>query len=600
MIKVLYVMSAILLFVLSIIIKKKEEKINLITTFFTNIILLSCYNIVVCLGLKIIGINSNLLILSIPNYTISAFGIYKIAKEKQIQKYCVLKKDIISISLIIIVGLIVSYITFGLPFNVPYVQEDASNHYNMITEFFETGEVKDGSIPGAYINIGILFKIFFNVNERFNGYNLFVITEIIKLVLAGILFYLTLSKYIKGKISYMIAILLSCIYMISYPLNGMLSGFVYLQMAVNIVNVILIVMENYKQINNKDKNILLFLLTFGLMFTYYILVPPVFVAIFLYELNGFKQSKIKVIKNLLVIFTLPCIIGLLFFVVPGLIDSQTYYNPMSNMASQDAHVGYIFVSYYSMFLFFVPFNIIYLIGKIRKKQIDFMSLLLIITILYIALALILQYMGLLARYYCMKPYYLLWLIMLVITGKAIFELLNKDIENTYKFLISTVFFIYAIGIIFFTLRGPCSFKVFEEQKETVNSIFNIYKLNRGIVLHETFEMVYTNEELKVLEEVTKDFDDNTKIIHVQDRLNTRWLRRLMLIKDENRNHRYAPMDEEQAEELQEYLLTTDEQVYVICYKNDFINLYFGELIEKLNESLNVVAEEGKLIIYSNK
>ena len=91
--------------------------------------------------------------------------------------------------------------------------------------------------------------------------------------------------------SYIIAIILSCIYMLSYPLNGMLSGFVYLQMAVNIVNAILIVMENYKQIHNK--NVVLFLLTFGLMFTYYILVPPVFVAIFLYELKGFKENKLK-------------------------------------------------------------------------------------------------------------------------------------------------------------------------------------------------------------------------------------------------------------------------------------------------------------------
>lgn len=598
MIKYIYILSVITLFVISILIKKKEEKTDLVVTFFVGIILFTCYNIVICELLAILNININLLTLAIPNYIISVALLYKIIKTKKIQKYTISTKNILAVSIIIILGLIVSYVIFDFPsFNVPFVQVDASNHYGMITEFYETGKLDSEDIPGAYINYGIVFKIFFKPIEKFDGYNLFIILEIIKLIFSGILFYLALSKCIKGKLAYIIAILLSCIYMLAYPLNGMLCGFVYLQMAVNIVNAIIIVVLNYKQTNNAIKNIELFLLCFGLMFTYYILVPPVYVALFLYELKGFKQNKLRAIKNILAIFLLPCILGFSFYILPGLIDAQNNFSPTSNMASKDAHDAYIFVSYYAMFLFFIPFNIFYVINKIRRKEIDFMSILLVITVLYIILALILKHYNLLARYYCMKPYYMLWLIMLVITGITILELLNKNIEKTYKVLINILFFAYITGVIFATIKGPCSFKIFEREKETINSMFNIYKLNRGIVLHENFEMVYTNKELEVLKDITKQFNDETKLICIEDGLNREWIRRILLIDKFNID---IPMNKNAKEEVEKYLANTEEKVYIICYKNKFINKNFSQLIESLDNNLKTIEKCGKLAIYSNK
>lgn len=600
MLKVVYVISVILLFILSFILKKKEEKINLTITFFISIIAFSCYNIVVCLFLKMLSLNTNLLLLSIFNYIVSGIFIYKIIKDKEIQKYFIIKKEIIAVGLIIFVGLIVALIVFGVPFNIPYVQVDASNHYGMMTEFYETGEVKLSSIPGAYINNGIFFKIFFNENNRFIGYTIFVICEIIKLILSGILFYLTISKYINKKIPYLIGIIMSCIYMISYPLNGMLSGFVYLQMAVNIANVIFIVMEYYKDINNSIKNILLFLLTFGLMFTYYILVPPVFIALFLYELKDFKKNKLKVIKNILIIFLVPCIAGITFFLLPGFLDSYNNLNPIVHMGSSQAQLGYIFVNYYSMFWIFVPFNILYLVDKIRKKQIDFMVISFIVMILYIIIALILQFNGLLARYYTMKPYYLLWLVMLIITAKTIFEILDKQIETTYKVLVCIVFFIYVLGVIYSILSGRCHLKIFEKEKETSASMFNIYKINRTIALHENFDMIYIAKELKLLEEVTRDFNNETKILFVEDVLNREWLRQILLIEDNNKNQGYAPLDEGNVEKIIKYLLETDEEIYIVCYQNTFVELCFKELTNEISKNMNLIGKEDKLFIYTNK
>lgn len=155
--------------------------------------------------------------------------------------------------------------------------------------------------------------------------------------------------------------------MVGYPLNGMLSGFVYLQMAVNIVNTIIIVIINENEMSNKMKNLLLFLLCFGLIFTYYILVPPVYIAIFIYEYIKHRKEKIKFIKNVLEIFLIPCIVAILFFLMPSIINKNSF-NPTMHMGSELANQGYTFVSYYATFIMFIPFNIYYIINKIGNRK----------------------------------------------------------------------------------------------------------------------------------------------------------------------------------------------------------------------------------------
>lgn len=151
--KYIYLISAIILFTLSILVKRKEEKANFITTIFVNIIIFTCYNIITCMLLKALKIPITLLSLSIINFITSTIIICTIIKHKKIQKYYICLKDIIAIILIMIIGLMISYINFGYPFKISYVQVDASNHYEMITDFYKTGEIQIGSIPGAYINL---------------------------------------------------------------------------------------------------------------------------------------------------------------------------------------------------------------------------------------------------------------------------------------------------------------------------------------------------------------------------------------------------------------------------------------------------------------
>lgn len=378
--------------------------------------------------------------------------------------------------------------------------------------------------------------------------------------------------------------------MVGYPLNGMLSGFVYLQMAVNIVNAIIIVIINENEISNTMKNLLLFLLCFGLMFTYYILVPPVYIAIFIYEYIKHRKEKIKFVKSVLEIFLIPCIVAILFFLLPTMIN-QNSFNPTLHMGSAQAIEGYTFVSYYATFIIFIPFNIYYIINKIGNRKKDFLTILISASVLYILFAVILKHFGILARYYCMKPYFMLWLVALLITVKTIIEILNSNSEKTYKILVNIVGTFYVIGLIISCLVGPSSIKVFDNEKETIKSMYNIFKINRGIMLHETFELIYSAEELETLGQAEKQLNNKT-VVYFEDGLNKQWLRNLLIdSKDSN-----IDLYDNTNEEIEEYIFNEEEK-YVICYKSAYVNRYFTDIINKLEKELETVVSCGKLTIF---
>lgn len=388
----------------------------------------------------------------------------------------------------------------------------------------------------------------------------------------------------------MIVIIFSIVYMIGYPLNGMLSGFVYLQMAVNIVNTIIIIKINENEISNTMKNLLLFLLCFGLIFTYYILVPPVYVAIFIYEYVKHRKEKIKFIKNVLTIFLIPCIVAIVFFLLPTILNSNNF-NPILHMGSESANEGYIFVSYYATFIMFIPFNIYYIINRIENKKADFLTILIATSVLYTIFAVILKHFGILSRYYCMKPYFMLWLVSLVITVRTIIEILNSNSEKTYKILINIVGAFYIIGLILSCLSGPSSIKIFDKEKETINSMYNIFKINRGIMLHETFELIYSAEELETLKQFEKQFN-NTKVVYLEDGINKKWLQNILVNSEDCKIDLY----DNKKQEIEQYILNKEEK-YVVCYKNAYVNKYFTDIINKLEKELKTIVSCGKLTIY---
>ena len=599
MIKIIYALSVILLFMLAMLIKKKEDKMDFLVSLFVGFMLLFCYNIIVCTCLCFVIKNITLESLIIINLLLSVLLGIKIFKDKKIQKFLINKKDILAICIISIIGFIACVCNFKLPFETSFICTDAANHYDMAMDFCQNGNISFGSMSGLQINYGLCFKVLFDTTNKISGFYIFIVLEIIKLIFSGILFYLTINKLVKTKVGFIIGTLIAIIYMISYPLNGIVSGFSYFQMAINIVSTIILVMVKREYLGNNLKNIVLFMLCFGLMFTYYLLVPITYIAVFLYEIKDFKKEKLKTFLNELIIFFIPCVLGILFYLVLIRFNTKVVEEGFSFFKAMK-NEGYIFVNYITAFIPFIIYNIVY-IFFIKKENKSFLTLFCIINFLYIIFTALLFKLEIISRYYFMKTYYTMWLISLLITAVAILRVLNSDKEKLYKVISVIPIVFYILFVVYFIIvKGTCSIKVFEHKNEDLTSMFDVYRINLGQMTHESFELIYSNEELQLINELSNEFDDNTKIIYEEDTIAKMWFKSILVIKDEIPLNKLFTYSKEDQEELINYLVNTDEQIYVVSHNGVYIRLAYKDFTNMLKENLKVYKSAGRVTIYTNK
>lgn len=246
----IYILSSVILISLFVLYKKNDKKLDIFTHLGLFIVLYLCYNTFICYVFSNIRIPINLISLSIINYAISAILLAVILKTKKIQKYKLNKIDIIAFIIIIAVTGIVSYFDFGNSFNIKYLTTDSSIHYLAAREFYENDtlllnvandiESSGNMMPGAYTNTGILFKTFAPIIGETNLYKIFISFDIFMLILAGMMMYISIKKFNENKYVNILAIIVSVLYMLGYPLNNMLSGYCYLGLGIIIINTIFI------------------------------------------------------------------------------------------------------------------------------------------------------------------------------------------------------------------------------------------------------------------------------------------------------------------------------------------------------------------------
>ena len=289
---IIYTISIIILFILTILIKKSDKKLEIIKAVTINFVLILTYNTFVCYILNLINIPITLVILSVINFVISIPLIINIIKTKKIQRYTISKTNIVVVILLIIVTSIIMNINFGNLTKIRYVSMDSREHYKAGREFSEiTNLFKEngpnitthsGFMPGAYTNVGIIFKILNPYIGTVELYKAYIIFEAFVYLLIGIVFYMLLEKYCKNINTKIIAIIFGIIYVLGYPLNAWISGFHYLMLGILYVQTTLYIIKEREDINFDSALITTFLLNFGLILSYSLFCPFVYFAILLY------------------------------------------------------------------------------------------------------------------------------------------------------------------------------------------------------------------------------------------------------------------------------------------------------------------------------
>lgn len=472
----IYILTIILMFFLHMLIYKKEEKQNLLKWIAISIMIFLCYNIFICVIMSILGIKSTIISLVTINIILDILLGIKIVRDKKTQKYDIQKMDILSIILILSVTAIVVVNQYGIPFNIKNATTDATVHYFVADEFYHNSMLLykgnsdifnlwkvDFFMPGAYINTGILFKIFSNIISETYFCQLFILFDICIWCLSGILMYVLLSK--KQKI---IPLIFSIIYMLGYPLNSLLSGFSYLSLALNLIITLVIIMQ--EDINRNYKNILMLLLNLGIFFSYYFFVPVVYLAVFLQIILENKR-KIFTKQNILnIIYTLiiPSLFGITYFLVFQFIKFGT--NPVSNSIDIIGIAGYIYNNFITNIVVFILLSVYYILNCIKNKKSEIQNKMLILTIAFMIVLFMGKQFKIVSEYYYYKSYYLVWIFLISVGYKGIEILLSKKRIMTY-ILIG----IYSIGVVTSILleQKLLIFDIYRKNSELINIDYNV-------------------------------------------------------------------------------------------------------------------------------
>ena len=139
-------------------------------------------------------------------------------------------------------------------------------------------------------------------------------------------------------------------------MNNLIIGFFYVGHAsLIIISIFLIINELEKKCIN---NILLFILNIGLMFTYYLYVPIIYCAEFLYFI---KNREKRLFSKSILLFGIPIILGFLYFIYP------TFSNNDMNLGNQIHLDGYFYNDVIGNTLLFLPIASFYFYDKLKEK-----------------------------------------------------------------------------------------------------------------------------------------------------------------------------------------------------------------------------------------
>lgn len=590
----IYILTIIALYTMFMLIYKTEKKQNAITWLAISAILILCYNTLICVIFSFINILCTLQNLTICNSIIVAILLVLQIKNKKIQKYYLKISDIIVALIFLIVVILVAYKQYGFPFNLKYKITDGGTHYYFAEQFYETSQLlykgternnifgmydSDFRLPGAYVNEGILFKLFNNILTKGE---IFVLFDLFILYLSGILFYCLLQKYTKNNKSKIIAFIFSLMYMLGYQLNSMLYGYVYLSLALDIITAFLILVTSYDRREFDSIIILpiLAILSFGIFFSYAYFIPIIYIGIIINLIIKTIQSKEQILseENLIYIWSiiiLPLILGLTFFIIlPG---AKGIDNEISTIGAN----GTIYENYITNYLVFIPILILTII-KNKQKESNFGTILFILSILFAIILFIGKKLEIVSNYYFFKAYYIIWPLAIYnafISICKICEENKKSLElGTYAYITT-----YALAIIASTL---------------------IFKTNIGInhIFYDNLDCVQNtrvsvlNSELKIAEQVEKQIKLNQiYVLSPKYNLRSKWIS--ILHKNEFIYFDYATNS---GKTIEQWVKQKDERYY-LAYYQDYKELEIQEFTPSENSTdYKIVYRDKNVFILERK
>lgn len=346
-------------------------------------------------------------------------------------------------------------------------------------------------------------------------YYIYEMFDISILFLSSLIFYVLIMDKIKGKLGFVLTMLLLWLFMFGYPYNSYLYGFSYLSLGVMFVIGLLCVVPflfSKEKIPTWFAITLISLLAMGVIFSYCLFVPGVFAAVCLYifvkDFGEEGKTYFKILKKKTLIVTgillLITIFGIGYLFVPTFFIAD-----QSNLVEALKNDGGMYTEKYVNFVFYALFGILYLVDiflKIRKKEfkIEFLDIFSWVFVAYFIVIYLGLVGGLISKYYFFKLYYILWVCVLAITIK----LVNEYVQKKYFKIFLPIYEGAWVLLVIFTIVFKAGTILPQEKKEKIPDWVGMYFEQNYFFKGSVFafcnfakDQIETAEILKTIEDV---------------------------------------------------------------------------------------------------
>lgn len=452
--------------------KKNDKKINAVLWLPLNLVLsygaiaFACAIVNFILPINLLTVSVICLILAGALW----YLIYKNGKQQYYFKVC----DLIVFVLFIAIACFYGYKQFGADLMPIYETSDPGVHLQQAVSVVQNQEVH--TMFFAPLLNALCFEFFGLFVSEVAYFKLFILTDIAMFALSGIVIYSCMALRAKNIKYKLCAIFLTVVYMLGYPLNNMVFGFVYLGISVTLIVALMAFARCYinDEFNHTFTVFSLMILCFSIALCYSLFAPPVFFALLIASAIKFGRQKklftLAFVYEQLKIFLLPCAMFLWYVLV----------SKSAHSVSALATDGYIYKDLYSNFFLLIPPSVFVTYRTIKKKEFGFAQILFVILLAMMLVVLVLGLKGVFSAYYYYKLYYPLWAVCIYLTYIAIDELGEQNLSFVAtSFACLTTAFIIAISGVDTTIQEK---NVQFNPLSGAYRLFNVYQFNESKII----------------------------------------------------------------------------------------------------------------------
>lgn len=393
--------------------KKSDVPLGGVLWLFISCICALCFHALAGALFHRISIPISVLSVGIADLACGSFLLY--SHRHGYQKYKWSYGDLAMLLLLLCLIGGIGYARFGADLAFRYRSVDGITHYYEAVRVMQTGKIE--AMYFTALNDSFLAALYKPFTSLLEMYRIEPVADLIYLYLTAALMY-GIAREKAGNLFCIIGCsFLGIVYCLGYPLNNLISGFLYLSVGVTISALLVVVSDLYAQGVLHERAAFLFLMlgALGLITCYALFSPPVYCMMaFALGRKKWKEgaSLLQWLGSFTAVFAIPCIVGMAYTYAGIFKDGLT-------VSGAIGLEGYIYRNNWSDFIPILPFAIYgFLENRKRKKQTALLALT-AVEALFMALMLFLQFQGIVSAYYYYKNNFLMWLILFLLSMDAL-------------------------------------------------------------------------------------------------------------------------------------------------------------------------------------